>query len=168
MTELVLFDLDGTLIEGHVTRDGDSGPFEQILPFETVNLLPGRKQVIADLLNVGMKIGICTNKAGVAFGHQTLEDCEAKRMEVARQLELLDANGLRVSWLEAYDHPSATLEQYRQESFYRKPNPGMILHSLCIHGVDPSGARFVGDMDVDEIAAERAGVSFTHADDFFA
>lgn len=165
--ELYLFDLDGTLIEGHVSRD-ESGEFITRHPFEEVHLLPGRKEKLALLLDRGAKIGICTNKAGVAFGHNTIAECVKKAKLCTELLGLDDAgNAGRVSWTECYDHPEGKIEAYRNDSFYRKPAPGMILKSLIFHEVDPRHALFVGDLDSDTRAAQRAGVSFMHADSFF-
>lgn len=165
--ELYLFDLDDTLIEGHVSRPDPKGPFVQRQPFSEVRVLPGRIERLAALLAGGARIGICTNKAGVAFGHQTIAECNEKALECCRQLGIDGPDG-RVSWTECYDHPEGKIKEYRRDSFYRKPGPGMILKSLLFHEIAPAATLFVGDMDSDRLAAEAAGVDFEHANHFFS
>lgn len=50
----------------------------------------------------------------------------------------------------------------------RKPAPGMLLDILRASGAPAARALFVGDQDVDRLAAESAGVRFAWARDFFA
>jgi D-glycero-D-manno-heptose 1,7-bisphosphate phosphatase len=49
----------------------------------------------------------------------------------------------------------------------RKPAPGLLLQHLAHFGVAPREALFVGDLDIDEEAARRAGIPFLRAQDFF-
>lgn len=44
-----------------------------------------------------------------------------------------------------------------------KPCPDPILLACCMLGCDPSETIYVGDMEVDKVAAQRAGVHFVHA-----
>ena len=44
-----------------------------------------------------------------------------------------------------------------------KPAPDQILFCLAMLNVDPQDAVYVGDMQVDCWAAERAGIDFIHA-----
>lgn len=44
-----------------------------------------------------------------------------------------------------------------------KPNPDQLLQAALAAGVDPSNSLYVGDMEVDKIAAKRAGFQFIHA-----
>lgn len=48
----------------------------------------------------------------------------------------------------------------------RKPNPSMIFSALNVFDQSPDDALFVGDLDTDRTAAERAGVPFMWAWDF--
>lgn len=160
---LTIFDLDGTLIEGHVDRPDPNGPFVQVLDFHDVRVLPGRRETLAFLLEHGEQIAIATNKAGVAFGHQTILDCSRKRAAVLHDLGL----PITTRWYEAYGHPRADIPQYRFDDFDRKPNPGMLLKA-CLHaGVAPHQALMVGDMEADEGAACAAGTRFVWAAEYW-
>lgn len=173
---LVAFDLDGTLIEGHVRRmgaDGESGEFEEVLPFHVVNVLPGRREKLSALLDADVKVAICTNKAGVAWGHLSVDDCRDKRAACEFEFGVgpLDWKAGRWSWYEAYGHPGApdfgSPNPYAFDDPMRKPRPGMLLAAMCDLGEEPSTTLYVGDMETDREAAWRAGVPFTRADDYF-
>lgn len=162
---LTIFDLDGTLIEGHVDRPDPDGPFVQRLDFLDVRPLPGRAAEIAQLLDNGGEVAIATNKAGVGFGHHTVEDCRRKE-ELVR--DALGFRGRGVSWHECYYHPDARFETYRRDSFFRKPRPGMLVAAMLAHCAGPRETLMVGDMEADRGAAEAAGCNFAWAQDYFA
>ncbi len=44
-----------------------------------------------------------------------------------------------------------------------KPAPDSLLHACCTVGADPSSSIYIGDMDVDRVAAKRANMHFVHA-----
>jgi phosphoglycolate phosphatase-like HAD superfamily hydrolase len=44
-----------------------------------------------------------------------------------------------------------------------KPAPGQLLESMADLNVDPKDSLFVGDAEVDAMAALRAGVNYCHA-----
>jgi D-glycero-D-manno-heptose 1,7-bisphosphate phosphatase len=166
MNRLLCFDLDGTLIEGHV-RPKEGGGFEEIRPFSEVIPLPNVKARLANVVDSGAHIAICTNKAGVGFGHHTPTDCYEKAVKVLETLELPCLMSRELSWHEAYGHPHASLEQYRGDDPERKPNPGMLLAAMARHGAEPATTTMIGDMEVDEEAAIRAGCAFIHASRYF-
>lgn len=166
MNRLLCLDLDGTLIEGHV-RPKPEGGFEEIQPFEAVVPLPKVRDVLHWRLEDGWRIAICTNKAGVAFGHHTVSDCHKKAKLVLAELNLPSIGSEELSWHEAYGHPSATITGYRFEDPERKPRPGMLLAAMARHGAEPLTTTMVGDMQVDSEAAMRAGTKFEWAHDFF-
>jgi D-glycero-D-manno-heptose 1,7-bisphosphate phosphatase len=161
---LAMFDLDGTLIEGHVARPDPDGPYVEVLPFAKVLPLPRRRERLAELRDEGLAIAICTNKGGVGFGHETEEECLDKAIEVLRTFELPN----NVLYLQAFGHPHAKIEAYREDDPWRKPKPGMLYRAMERFGVDREDAFFVGDMEADEKAAAAAGVEFIHADVYFA
>lgn len=50
----------------------------------------------------------------------------------------------------------------------QKPAPGLLTAILQQFPVHPSEALYVGDLEIDRLAAERAGIPFKWAGDFFA
>lgn len=165
---LVMFDLDDTLIVGHVARPDPKGPFEEVQPFSVVKLLPGALETVRRLFSQGGKVAICTNKAGVAWGHCTVAECEEKRAEVERQLGITeeDHSAERFAWYEAYGHPEAPEGLWSFDDPMRKPRPGMLLRAMADLGEEPGTSTYVGDMDTDRQAAARAGVKFVLAKDY--
>lgn len=49
----------------------------------------------------------------------------------------------------------------------RKPAPGMLLSLMDLYCVRPEETLFVGDGEVDRVAARRAGTRFAWANDYF-
>ncbi len=111
--------------------------------------LAGSKEAIAMLTNAGHRIIVCTNQAGVARGHLSLETVE----EIHRRMvaEIAQAGGIieRV-----YYCPHGKDENCS----CRKPRPGMLLRSRDELGIDMNDALFIGDSISDIQAALAAGV----------
>jgi len=57
-------------------------------------------------------------------------------------------------------HPEHGLGEYRRESAFRKPGPGMILQAAREYGLDLARSCLVGDKDTDIQAGLAAGVGF--------
>lgn len=53
------------------------------------------------------------------------------------------------------------------EKDWRKPSPGMLLEAIKDSNAAPANTLMVGDSEDDHLAAEAAGCSFIHANDFF-
>ena len=168
-----MFDLDGTLIEGHVRREGSSGKLEEVLPFEVVNVLPGRAEKVAALLDADVKVAVCTNKAEVAWGHAKILDCRRKRAAVEDAFGVLRADRLlnRWRWYEAYGYKDAPSlggsSLYSFDDPDRKPRPGMLLRAMLELEEEPRTSLFVGDRGTDQEAAQRAEVLFAWTEDYF-
>lgn len=167
MTQLVAFDLDETLIRGHVRRPDPAGPFEQVRPFLEVELFPGVREKVLKLVDrPKTRVAVCTNKAGVAWGHATKTECFFKRRAVESALGLVEGDLL---WYEAYGHPDAPEELGHRgvDLHLRKPAPGMLIRAMADAGAEPQTTLFVGDMRVDYEAAWRAGCEFRWAYKYF-
>ena len=55
-------------------------------------------------------------------------------------------------------HLDAVIDKYRQDSYDRKPNPGMILKALKEFNIDPQNSILIGDKDTDIQAGNLAGI----------
>jgi D-glycero-D-manno-heptose 1,7-bisphosphate phosphatase len=181
MTHLVLFDLDDTLIEGHLEEvDGRLVPSH---PYDRVEVLPNRLAVLRQLREAGVAIAIVTNQGGAAFGHQTVKQTVAKLWNVAASLEFPAGSLLTLApgyarntepaaIYAALAHPNAHDLELRcargsADDLWRKPGPGMIGHARHAYGAARSDTIMVGDLPSDQQAAEAAGVAYFDADDFF-
>lgn len=164
--DLIIFDLDGTLVEtksGATFRKGaDDWKF-----------IGQRDQQVLALRAREVACAIATNQGGVAFGYLDPWEIGAAIYATARALDI--GTGL-VFW--CFNHPKASIAEYRRESAARKPGPGMLNAAITcerawrqdVQGRDMPLCRvlMVGDRDEDKGAAEAAGIAFCHADAFFS
>ena len=105
---------------------------------------------------LGYKIVVVTNQAGIGRGLYSTEDFETlmewMQGEFRRETVELDA-----VYHSPY-HPEHGLGEYRREHEDRKPGPGMMLRAQREFGLDLSASVLVGDRCTDMQAAGAAGV----------
>lgn len=149
---LIIFDKDDTLVK---TFDGrpPNTLAEQVL-FDDV------LEKTEALRTEGHTLAVASNQGGVAFGHFDREAAVALVRVVS------DAIGATTYAL-CVCHPQGNVPGTSRESQLRKPNPGMIFYLMDALGFSPNDTLFVGDRDVDQQAAEAAGVRFEWANIFF-
>jgi D-glycero-D-manno-heptose 1,7-bisphosphate phosphatase len=179
---LYLFDLDGTLIEGFLkeercpTCEGtgrvadhpcskcrDGKVFGEALPYKRVVLLPGRREKLDELRAEGHNVEVITNQGGVAFGHQTEAEINAK---IYKALTLLGWKKPSAYVCMAHEH--ATVTGYRDGHERRKPSPSMLQEAMNEWGYAPYETIFVGDLPTDKQAAKAANVRYIDAEEFFS
>ncbi len=106
--------------------------------------------------DIGFRLAIVTNQSGVARGQYTKQDyqqlTEWMLKELAREGTAVDLV------LACFEHAEGTVAEYRRESFWRKPNPGMVLESVQRLRLDPDRSAFLGDNERDMEAAELGGI----------
>jgi D-glycero-D-manno-heptose 1,7-bisphosphate phosphatase len=177
--DLVIFDLDGTLITPYMENPGKE--------YHIWSLLPGRREKLQALYNAGVRIAIVTNQAGVAFGHISEYDVFSKIAKVMLRLgfsgqfwQLYDhalgvgmhfgmrCNSNIIPIHVCYSHPNASERGYVAGHERRKPAPAMLLEALSLHDTMPEHAVFVGDRPEDSEAARAAGISYVWAPDYFS
>lgn len=149
MNKGLLLDLDGcvrTTRSGKVTPDH---PDDQVV-------LPGRKEKIQAFKDRGYRVVAVTNQGGIGLGHTTHE-------KVQKTLHALNED-LGRPFDDMLYEGSAPRENHPR----RKPNPGMIHEAAEKHNLDLSKSVMVGDKETDRQAAEKAGVPFVWAKDFFS
>jgi D-glycero-D-manno-heptose 1,7-bisphosphate phosphatase len=120
---LILYDLDGTLIRSYLD--------EPRIPYETIELLPGRRERLAALLAQGHRVGLVTNQAGIAFGYNTEADAHEKIRETIEVLELPPDTPYRV----CFAHPKSRNPRYNSpiQIARRKPSPAMIYEIMALY-----------------------------------
>ncbi len=150
---LIIFDVDGTLT---TTKSGAT--FRKCAA--DWQLLPGRREKCKELREQGIRLSAATNQGGVAFGYLERDLMMLELMNLAIDLGL---EGNQV----CFEHPTATVEKYRNDSYNRKPKPGMLFKAMEFHHVFPADTLMVGDRPEDEGAAKAAGIDFLWAKDFF-
>ncbi|MBC7785237.1 MAG: HAD-IIIA family hydrolase [Burkholderiales bacterium] len=143
----VFFDRDNTLIVGN---DYLGDP-------EKVALVAGAAGAVAKCRAMGFAVVVVSNQSGVArgmFGEDAVVACN-KRMDEL----LLEHNPGAVIDRHEYCpfHPDAKVPAYKQDSFLRKPKPGMILAAADAMALDLTRSWMVGDAPRDITAGKAAG-----------
>lgn len=156
--KLVCFDIDGTIV---TTKSGAT--FRKTA--DDWQYLPGRMEKVQQLRRAGVKIGIASNQAGVAFPWSSFTE-EQIQFEIEKVAHDIGANYVGVSY--STPNPKALPQYLNGNDARRKPGPGMIIEAMQWYSVPPANTLMVGDREEDEKAAIAAGVSFQHADVFFA
>lgn len=107
--------------------------------------MPGARQVLDQLREAGVPVGVVTNQSAIGCGLITLADARAVNAEIERQLGPFDL------W---------ELCPHRQDEgcSCRKPQPGMLLAAAARLGLEPGALAMVGDIGADVEAARAAGM----------
>jgi len=113
------------------------------------SFLPGSKEAIAMLTNVGHRIIVCTNQAGIARG--ILSQATIEEIHCRMVAEIAEVGG-RIERVYFCPHGKD------ENCFCRKPRPGMLLHARDELDIDMRDAIFIGDSISDICAALAAGV----------
>ena len=178
MYKLVLFDLDGVLIDSKknmevswaaVSVTYDLGvdferyfeligrPFTNIMEklglderadqikqvydvasscrLDLVEIYPDCMQLVNDLKNMGMRVGLVTSKD------------RARTLEVVKKMDVL---------FDVVDCP--------EPGHRGKPHPDPLLRAMLQCHSDPAETVYIGDMQVDYECTQRAGVDYVHVD----
>lgn len=152
---LALFDLDGTLITSYMDREDKNYHAWEFFP-ETLPALDA-------IRDQGVKVGIITNQAGIAFGYNTEEDFESKIRVFCKATRIPREH----IWV-CFHHPKADPPYNDLKGcLRRKPNAAMIDEARAYFGVSSDQTVFVGDMDSDRECARHARVHYTDAHVFF-
>lgn len=106
--------------------------------------------------DMGFRLAIITNQSGVARGTYSAEDYEKLTVWMLKEL---GRQGIAIDLvLACFEHIEGTIPYYRRESFWRKPNPGMVLDAIQKLHIDPARSAFLGDHERDMQAASAGGI----------
>jgi D-glycero-D-manno-heptose 1,7-bisphosphate phosphatase len=120
------------------------------------DFMPGLFPFLRSAQDRGYRLAVLTNQSGVARGRYTAADHDAV---TAYMLDGLKREGIAVDLtLVSYHHPEGTIAAYARESFWRKPNPGMVLEAVRRLDLDPARSAFLGDALRDMHAALAGGI----------
>jgi D-glycero-D-manno-heptose 1,7-bisphosphate phosphatase len=148
MDPVVFLDRDNTLI----ANDGDLGDPARVV------LLDGVPDGLRRLRDAGYRLVVVTNQGGVARGRYGEDDVDRVHREIAGLVDhAAGRRGLIDRFYYCPFHPEATIEAYRREHPWRKPQPGMLLQAARDLGLDLNGSWLIGDQARDIEAGNAAG-----------
>jgi D-glycero-D-manno-heptose 1,7-bisphosphate phosphatase len=106
--------------------------------------------------SLGYLIIVVTNQAGIGRGYYTQSDFE-KLMNWMKAVFVKEGCPITdVYWCP--NHPTAGTGKYKSDSFWRKPNPGMILAAAQKYKLDLAHSVLIGDKVSDISAGLSAGI----------
>jgi len=141
----IYLDRDGTLIH-------DPGYLNHP---DQVQVIEGVAEALQEFHRLGYKTVVASNQSGVARGLVTVEMLERIH---DRLRELLAAKGASLDAIYYCPyHPDGVVPEYRQDSDWQKPKPGMLLAAAQEMDLDLTRSWMIGDNDRDVEAGRRAG-----------
>ena len=143
----IFLDRDGTLVEdpGYLTQP------------EQLKLLPGAAHAIARLRRAGFLVLLATNQSAIARGLMTEDDLTRVHLRLGELLAQADPQAKLDGVYFCPFHPEASVAAYRQESYLRKPRPGMLFKAAREHQLDLGSCWMIGDSERDVQAGKTAG-----------
>jgi D-glycero-D-manno-heptose 1,7-bisphosphate phosphatase len=123
---------------------------------DQVNWIAGAQDAVRRLNDLGYRVIVVSNQAGVGHGYYGEDDIVALHWWMQDQLALKGA------FIDAFyyclHHPDARIEKYRGYHVNRKPSPGMILQALSDLTIRKDRSFLIGDKEIDIEAAGNAGI----------
>ncbi|APU89157.1 HAD hydrolase-like protein [Virus Rctr71] len=174
--ELIIFDLDGTLV------DTSSG-------FNSTDLMLDRIYYIKEFTNKGVQVAIATNQGGVgcrilgqAQGwknwerYPTEDECLGRLGAITDRLHDILNKRIPIIFCFQFQDSKGNIADpgpmFRDNAewslTHRKPNRGMLSDLMAWTNVPPQRTLYVGDRQEDYLAAYNAGCGYTKADKFFS
>ena len=123
---------------------------------DQVNWIAGAPEAVRRLNDLGYRVIVVTNQAGVGHGYYNEDDVVALHRWMQDQL------AIRGAFIDAFyycmHHPEARIEKYRGHHVNRKPDPGMILQAFSDLMIRKDQSFLIGDKESDIEAARGAGI----------
>ena len=106
--------------------------------------------------DAGYRLAIVTNQSGIARGYFTVDDFNNL---TAWMFKGLSAEGISIERVfVCFEHIDGKIPEYTRDSFWRKPNPGMVLEAVQKLRLDPARSALLGDKLTDMETAQRGGI----------
>lgn len=143
MNKAIFLDRDGTL---NVEKN-------YLYKIDEFEFIPGMPEAIKKWNELGYKVIIVTNQAGVARGYYTEEDVENLHTFIN---DLLIKSGAHIdAFYYCPHHPTHGIGKYKVECSCRKPKTGMLEQAILDFDINVAQSYLFGDHDSDIEAGEK-------------
>jgi D-glycero-D-manno-heptose 1,7-bisphosphate phosphatase len=123
---------------------------------DQIEWIEGSREGVRRLNDLGYRVVVLTNQAGVGHGYYAEDDVRA--LHAWMQEQLAEHGAFIDAFYYCPFHPQARIERYRGDHINRKPGPGMILQALADLPIRRDGSFLIGDKASDIAAASAAGI----------
>jgi D-glycero-D-manno-heptose 1,7-bisphosphate phosphatase len=124
---------------------------------EDVRFMSGIGSLCRTAMQMGYRLVVVTNQAGIARGLYTEEEYQALTLWI--RAELLRCEGVEFDAVyHCPFHPEHGIGEYRREHEDRKPGTGMLRRAAGELGISLAGSIMIGDRCSDIAAANSAGL----------
>ena len=146
LNKVIFLDRDGTINE----------EINYLYKKDEFIFISGVVKAIKIFHQLGYKVIVITNQAGVARGYYSENDIEILHKYLD---ELLRLEG---TYIDAYyycpHHPEGTIEDYKGKCECRKPNIGMIEQAAKDFDISLEDSIIVGDKEIDVQTGKNSGI----------
>jgi D-glycero-D-manno-heptose 1,7-bisphosphate phosphatase len=143
---VVFLDRDGTI----------NKEVDYLYKIEDFEFIPNAPEAIKIFHELGYKVIVITNQAGVARGYYKETDIEILHKYIDK---LLEKGG---TYINAYyycpHHPDGTVKEYSYQCNCRKPETGMIDQAIRDYDVDLGRSILIGDKEIDIKTGKNSGI----------
>ena len=123
---------------------------------ERFTFMPDLFPFLRTVQDLGYRLAVLTNQAGVARGFYTESDYH---LLTAHMLKSFRRERIDIDLtLACFEHPEGAQAVYARESFWRKPNAGMVLEATRRLDLNPARSAFLGDAWRDMQAAQAGNI----------
>lgn len=123
---------------------------------EDFEFIPNAQNAIKMFRELGYRVFVITNQAGVARGYYKEKDINILHKYIN---ELLEKENTKIdSYYYCPHHPEGIIDGYSYVCNCRKPQIGMIEQALDDYDIDLSNSIFIGDKEIDIETGKNARI----------
>ena len=130
--------------------------YGHVFEIEKFHFIDGIFELCKKAQELGYLLIVVTNQAGIAKGFYKEEQFLELTKWMDGEFKKRGIEILKVFYCPY--HKDAKIEKYRQDSYDRKPNPGMLLKAIEEFKINPQKSIMIGDKESDMIAAKESKI----------
>ena len=122
---------------------------------EDLRLLDNVVEGLRLISEIGFRLIITTNQAGIARGYFTEQEMRAFNKHL---VDILQSYSIIIDAMYYCPyHPTEGIGPFKRDSAFRKPQPGMLIQAAKDHDIDLRSSYVIGDKKSDILAGQAVG-----------